>query len=199
MGLLGDGVGDRGHEVRAREGGVAVQVEEAGCGEALQGLGEGPADRDRSRLTPCLEHLRGDVIGLGVDVADQREVVWVVRHEADEAAGKGDEVALQVLRARRALGSNTARSKASWASFTSVLMPTTTTASRDLPKDRMPAAGTALTINSQVCASVGTALISVVLGSAGLDPSGFRTAYLVAAGLLALALLPAVRLPGRRS
>jgi EmrB/QacA subfamily drug resistance transporter len=79
-----------------------------------------------------------------------------------------------------------------------VLMPTTTTASRDLPKDRMPAASTALSINSQVCASVGTALISVVLGSAGLDPSGFRTAYLVAAGLLALALLPAVRLPGRR-
>ncbi|CAM5515476.1 MFS transporter OS=Streptomyces aurantiogriseus OX=66870 GN=GCM10010251_47900 PE=4 SV=1 [Streptomyces aurantiogriseus] len=79
-----------------------------------------------------------------------------------------------------------------------VLLPTTTTASRDLPKDRMPAASTAVNINSQVCASVGTALISVVLGSAGADPSGFRTAYLVAAGLLALALVPAMRLPGRR-
>ncbi|MFJ3492894.1 DHA2 family efflux MFS transporter permease subunit [Streptomyces sp. NPDC086091] len=76
-----------------------------------------------------------------------------------------------------------------------VLMPTTTTASRDLPRERMPAAGTALSINSQLAASVGTALISVVLGSAGLDPSGFRTAFLVAASLLALALIPAALLP----
>ncbi|GAB7105237.1 MFS transporter [Streptomyces phaeofaciens JCM 4814] len=79
-----------------------------------------------------------------------------------------------------------------------VLMPTMTTASRDLPKDRLAAASTALGINSQVCASVGTALISVVLGSAGTDPSGFRIAYLIAAGLLALALVPAMALPGRR-
>ncbi|WP_426568283.1 DHA2 family efflux MFS transporter permease subunit [Streptomyces canus] len=79
-----------------------------------------------------------------------------------------------------------------------VLMPTSTTASRGLPTDRMAAAGTALSINAQVSASVGTALISVVLGSAGPEPSGFRTAYLVAAALLALALLPAARLPGRR-
>ncbi|WP_086770028.1 DHA2 family efflux MFS transporter permease subunit [Streptomyces bobili] len=78
-----------------------------------------------------------------------------------------------------------------------VLMPTTTTASRDLPRDRMAAAGTALSITTQVCASIGTALVSVVLGATGLDPAGFRTAYLVAAGLLALALVPAVRLPGR--
>ncbi|MFI7499752.1 DHA2 family efflux MFS transporter permease subunit [Streptomyces sp. NPDC049687] len=76
-----------------------------------------------------------------------------------------------------------------------VLLPTMATASRDLPKDRMAAASTALSINSQVCASVGTALLSVVLGAAGPDPAGFRTAYLVAAGLLALALLPATGLP----
>ncbi|MCX4765774.1 DHA2 family efflux MFS transporter permease subunit [Streptomyces sp. NBC_01275] len=80
-----------------------------------------------------------------------------------------------------------------------VLMPTMTTASRDLPRERMAAAGTALSINAQVCASVGTALISVVLGSAGLTASGFRTAYLVAAGLLALAVIPAAGLPGRRT
>ncbi|GCB45031.1 DHA2 family efflux MFS transporter permease subunit [Streptomyces sp. NL15-2K] len=79
-----------------------------------------------------------------------------------------------------------------------VLMPTMTTASRDLPKDRIAAASTALNINSQVGASVGTALISVVLGSAGTDPTGFRTAYAVAAGLLVLALVPALLLPGRR-
>ncbi|GAA4011204.1 DHA2 family efflux MFS transporter permease subunit [Streptomyces sp. NBC_01352] len=79
-----------------------------------------------------------------------------------------------------------------------VLMPTMTTASRDLPKDRMAAASTALSINAQVWASVGTALISVVLGSTGADPAGFRVAYAVAAGLLALALLPAALLPGRR-
>ncbi|MEU1181021.1 DHA2 family efflux MFS transporter permease subunit [Streptomyces sp. NPDC005820] len=79
-----------------------------------------------------------------------------------------------------------------------VLMPTMTTASRDLPKERLAAASTALSINAQVSASAGTALVSVVLGSAGLDPAGFRTACLVAAALLALALLPATGLPARR-
>ncbi|MFL4905355.1 DHA2 family efflux MFS transporter permease subunit [Streptomyces sp. MMS24-I2-30] len=79
-----------------------------------------------------------------------------------------------------------------------VLMPTTTAATRDLPNDRVAAASTALNINSQVCASVGTALLTVVLGAVGPDPAGFRTAYAVAAGLLALALLPARLLPGRR-
>ncbi|MFJ4775557.1 DHA2 family efflux MFS transporter permease subunit [Streptomyces sp. NPDC088762] len=79
-----------------------------------------------------------------------------------------------------------------------VLMPTMTTASRGLPNDRMAAAGTALSINAQVWASVGTALISVLLGSAGADPAGFRLAYAAAAALLALALIPAALLPGRR-
>ena len=79
-----------------------------------------------------------------------------------------------------------------------VLMPTMTTAGRDLPKDRMAAASTALSINGQVWASVGTALISVVLGSAGTTPAGFRTAYAVAAALLALSLVPAALLPARR-
>ncbi|MGP4008372.1 DHA2 family efflux MFS transporter permease subunit [Streptomyces sp. 4N124] len=79
-----------------------------------------------------------------------------------------------------------------------VLLPTMTTATRELPKDRMAAASTTLSINSQVWASVGTALISVVLGSAGTDPSGFRITFAVAATLLGLALLPALLLPGGR-
>ncbi|MEU2712596.1 hypothetical protein [Streptomyces sp. NPDC007205] len=69
-------------------------------------------------------------------------------------------------------------------------MPTMTTASRGLP-----AASTALSINSQLGVSVGTAVLSVVPGSAGLHPAGFRTAYTVAATLPAL---PALRLPGHR-
>ncbi|MFF0748856.1 DHA2 family efflux MFS transporter permease subunit [Streptomyces sp. NPDC004267] len=77
-----------------------------------------------------------------------------------------------------------------------VLMPTMTLASRGLPKDRLAAASTALSINSQVGASIGTALCSVVLGQAGVDPAGFRTTYAVAATLLALALVPALLLPG---
>ncbi|MFC9294417.1 DHA2 family efflux MFS transporter permease subunit [Streptomyces sp. NPDC057011] len=79
-----------------------------------------------------------------------------------------------------------------------VLMPTMTTASRGLPSDRMAAASTALSINAQVWASVGTALISVLLGAAGADPAGFRLAYGAAAALLALAVLPAALLPSRR-
>ncbi|MEU6509213.1 DHA2 family efflux MFS transporter permease subunit [Streptomyces sp. NPDC046942] len=79
-----------------------------------------------------------------------------------------------------------------------VLMPTMTTATRELPVDRMPAASTALSINSQLAASVGTAVLSVVLGAPGQDPAGFRLTYAVAAALLSLSVLPALRLPGRR-
>ncbi|MFJ3882783.1 DHA2 family efflux MFS transporter permease subunit [Streptomyces sp. NPDC090077] len=79
-----------------------------------------------------------------------------------------------------------------------VLMPTMTTASRDLPAERMAAASTALSINSQLWASVGTALLSVLLGGTGVGPDGFRLAYGAAAVLLALAVVPALRLPGRR-
>ncbi|MEU2064321.1 DHA2 family efflux MFS transporter permease subunit [Streptomyces sp. NPDC013455] len=78
------------------------------------------------------------------------------------------------------------------------LMPTMTTATRALPPDRLAGASTALGINSQLAASVGTALLSVVLGATGPDPAGFRLAYAVAAALLALALLPALRLPAQR-
>ncbi|MER8042892.1 DHA2 family efflux MFS transporter permease subunit [Streptomyces sp. NPDC094032] len=78
-----------------------------------------------------------------------------------------------------------------------VLMPTMTTATRSLPKDRMAAASTALGINSQLGAAIGTALCSVVLTTAGIHPSGFRTAFAVAAALLAAAVLPALLLPGR--
>jgi MFS family permease len=79
------------------------------------------------------------------------------------------------------------------------LMPTMTTATRALPRHQLAAASTALNINSQVWASVGTALFSVVLGSTGADPTAFRITYVVAAAVLALALLPASLLPGRRS
>ncbi|MFJ8040469.1 DHA2 family efflux MFS transporter permease subunit [Kitasatospora sp. NPDC096147] len=74
-----------------------------------------------------------------------------------------------------------------------VLMPTMTTATRALPTDRLAAAGTALSINSQLWSAVGTALISTLLTTAT-----FPTAYTAATLLLALALLPALRLPGRR-
>ncbi|MEU4925222.1 DHA2 family efflux MFS transporter permease subunit [Streptomyces yokosukanensis] len=81
-----------------------------------------------------------------------------------------------------------------------VMMPAMTTASRELPAPRLAAASTALSINSQLGASVGTAVLSVVLGRAGMAPTGFRTAYAVAAALLALAALPALCLlpRGRR-
>ncbi|MEV6836735.1 DHA2 family efflux MFS transporter permease subunit [Streptomyces sp. NPDC051133] len=80
-----------------------------------------------------------------------------------------------------------------------VLMPTMTTATRDLPRDRLPGASTALSINSQLAASVGTATLSVLLASVGQHPHGFRLTYTVAATLLALSALPALRLPGRRA
>ncbi|GHH09459.1 DHA2 family efflux MFS transporter permease subunit [Streptomyces rubradiris] len=78
------------------------------------------------------------------------------------------------------------------------LMPAMTTASRDLPADRLAGASTALSINAQLAASVGTALLSVLLGAAGPDPAGFRLTYAVAAALLALAVPAALRLPGGR-
>ncbi|MBL1107771.1 MFS transporter [Streptomyces sp. 5-8] len=79
------------------------------------------------------------------------------------------------------------------------MMPAMTTATRDLPADRLAGASTALSINSQLAASVGTALLSVVLGTAGPGPAGFRLAYAVAAALLALGALSALRLPARRA
>ncbi|MFJ3905779.1 DHA2 family efflux MFS transporter permease subunit [Streptomyces sp. NPDC090025] len=78
-----------------------------------------------------------------------------------------------------------------------VMMPTMTTASRNLAKERLPSASTALSITSQVGASVGTALCSVLLAAAGTGPEGFRLGYGVAALLLALAVVPALFLPGR--
>ncbi|GAA3031490.1 MFS transporter [Kitasatospora albolonga] len=74
-----------------------------------------------------------------------------------------------------------------------VLMPTMTTATRALPTDRLAAAGTALSINSQLWAASGTALISTLLTT-----TGFPTAYTAAALLLTLALVPALLLPAHR-
>ncbi|MGW8700536.1 DHA2 family efflux MFS transporter permease subunit [Streptomyces eurythermus] len=78
------------------------------------------------------------------------------------------------------------------------LMPAMTTASRELPEDRLAGASTALSINAQLAASAGTALLSVLLGAAGPDPAGFRLTYAVAAALLVLAIPAALRLPARR-
>ncbi len=77
------------------------------------------------------------------------------------------------------------------------LMPAMTTATRGLPPDRLAGASTALSINAQLAASVGTAVLSVVLGAAGPSPAGFRLTYAVTAVLLALGILSALRLPGR--
>ncbi|MGW2031578.1 DHA2 family efflux MFS transporter permease subunit [Streptomyces sp. NPDC001811] len=77
------------------------------------------------------------------------------------------------------------------------LMPAMTTATRGLPPDRLPGASTALSINAQLAASVGTALLSVVLAAAGPSPAGFRLTYAVTAALLAAAVPCALRLPGR--
>lgn len=76
-----------------------------------------------------------------------------------------------------------------------VMMPTMTTASRDLPRLRLTASSTFLSINSQIGASVGTALLSVTLSTSGMTPTGFRTTYALAALLVVLALLPSSRLP----
>ncbi|WP_208033045.1 DHA2 family efflux MFS transporter permease subunit [Streptomyces cyanogenus] len=78
------------------------------------------------------------------------------------------------------------------------LMPAMTTATRGLPPDRLAGASTALSINAQLAASAGTALLSVLLATAGQTPSGFRLAYAVTATLLASAILPALRLPAHR-
>ncbi|MBL1083426.1 MFS transporter [Streptomyces actinomycinicus] len=77
------------------------------------------------------------------------------------------------------------------------LMPAMTTATRDLPPDRLAGASTALSINAQLGASAGTAVLSVVLGATGPDPAGFRLTYAVAAVFLALGIPSALRLPGR--
>ncbi|MGW5492517.1 DHA2 family efflux MFS transporter permease subunit [Streptomyces olivaceoviridis] len=77
------------------------------------------------------------------------------------------------------------------------LMPAVTTATRGLPPDRLPGASTALSINTQLAASAGTALLSVVLAAAGPSPAGFRLTYTVTAALLLLGALSARRLPGR--
>ncbi|MCM1971960.1 DHA2 family efflux MFS transporter permease subunit [Streptomyces sp. G1] len=79
-----------------------------------------------------------------------------------------------------------------------VMMPTMTTASRDLPRARMTAASTLLSINSQIGASVGTALLSVTLTGTGTTPTGFRTTYAIAALLFTLSLIPTSHLPTRR-
>ncbi|MDX6744354.1 DHA2 family efflux MFS transporter permease subunit [Actinocorallia sp. A-T 12471] len=85
-----------------------------------------------------------------------------------------------------------------------VLMPANTTATRALPAADVPSGSTTLTILTQVGAASGTALMSVLLASrAAGQPSAavssdFRHAYWFAVALLALTVLPALLLPGRR-
>ncbi|MFF2554437.1 DHA2 family efflux MFS transporter permease subunit [Nocardia sp. NPDC058058] len=101
----------------------------------------------------------------------------------------------------------------------STIMPTITTASRGLDPAQFPAANTAINIVQQVANSIGTAAISVLLTAAmsrGLpgetldsvsnadrdaiaEPlaDAFRGTYGWAAGLMALALIPALLLPRR--
>ncbi|ROO88509.1 EmrB/QacA subfamily drug resistance transporter [Actinocorallia herbida] len=85
-----------------------------------------------------------------------------------------------------------------------VLMPTNTTAVRGLAPADMPSGSTTLSIVMQVGSASGTALMSVLLASraggevAAAGPADFRHAYWFAVALLALAVIPALFLPGRR-
>lgn len=85
-----------------------------------------------------------------------------------------------------------------------VMMPANTTATRTLAPGDVPAGSTALAIVSQVGASAGTALMSVVLAShlagtadAGRSASAYRHTYWWAVTLLILSVVPALLLPGR--
>ncbi|MEU0544163.1 DHA2 family efflux MFS transporter permease subunit [Nocardia sp. NPDC005978] len=104
------------------------------------------------------------------------------------------------------------------------IMPTITTATRSLPSAQIPAASTAVSIVQQIAASIGAALISVLLSNAlvrevpgaGLDTlahrvsgdpadlaetlaGAFRSTYGWAVLVLTLALLPALLLPRGRA
>ncbi|MFD7923252.1 DHA2 family efflux MFS transporter permease subunit [Streptomyces sp. NPDC059740] len=106
------------------------------------------------------------------------------------------------------------------------LMPTMTTVTRDLSHDDVPTGSTSLNIVGQLTPAIGTALMSVLLTSAMTDrlpagradqdalrhlPAGevghlaprladsFQYAYVWAAAIMAVALLPALFLPRRRS
>ncbi|GLW06997.1 hypothetical protein Misp01_21270 [Microtetraspora sp. NBRC 13810] len=73
-----------------------------------------------------------------------------------------------------------------------------------LRRDDVPSGSTTPNIVSQVGASIGTALLSVLLASNGAgagvarQADAFRDTYWWAAALLALAAIPALLLPARR-
>jgi EmrB/QacA subfamily drug resistance transporter len=85
-----------------------------------------------------------------------------------------------------------------------VMMPVNTTATRGLAPDDVPSGSTMVNIVSQVGASIGTALMSVVLASNSVDSGtaqragAFQHTYWWAVALLALAVVPALLLPPRR-
>ena len=78
-----------------------------------------------------------------------------------------------------------------------VLMPVNTTATRGLAPQDVPSGTTLVNIVSQVGISIGTALMSVLLTAEGGDAGAFRHTYWWAVALLALAAVPACRLPSR--
>ncbi|MFB7664688.1 DHA2 family efflux MFS transporter permease subunit [Kitasatospora sp. NPDC056138] len=83
------------------------------------------------------------------------------------------------------------------------MMPTIAAATRSVAPEEVPLATTAVTILQQVAASTGTALMSVLLTdalrTAPHPADAFRHTYGWAVGLMALALLPALLLPRRRT
>lgn len=86
-----------------------------------------------------------------------------------------------------------------------VMMPVNTTPTRRLAPDDVPSGSTMVNIVSQVGASIGTALMPVVLASNSADSAGTaqragacQHTYWWAVALLALAVAPALLLPPRR-
>jgi MFS family permease len=107
------------------------------------------------------------------------------------------------------------------------IMPTVTAVARDLSHEQVPVASTALNIVQQISAAFGTALMSVLLATAMADrlpatahgglgavrelpaparhmiaprlAGAFQHTYVWATALMAVALLPALLLPGHRS
>src|SRR5690606_3675323 len=101
------------------------------------------------------------------------------------------------------------------------MMPLITTATRPLNREQQPAGSTVLNMISTTAMAIGTAVSSVVLGARlrlagglrplhGMDPAeraalppalaeAFQHTYLIAPVMIALAMIPALLLPGGRT
>jgi hypothetical protein len=74
-----------------------------------------------------------------------------------------------------------------------------TGALRDIPRPAVPDASTITRILQQVGGSFGTAVLAVILATAASTTvSAFHVAFAWAVGLTALALIPALLMPGTR-